>query len=436
MDSTLSGSQLERPAVSPERGLLLLAAGFLFVNYLSLGLQRQQVLQVDFWLQFALWMACAFGGQRVLQRVLPRRDPLLFPVMMFLSGWGLVLIARLEPFFAARQAVWLLLATVALLLVAASPHVLRWLRAYRYTILVGGLLLLLATIVLGQNPTGSATAPQLWLGFGTIYFQPSEVLKVLLVIFLASYLSEQYPSLRMQETFQGRWAWLSPRTLGPIVLMWGLSIVLVIWQRDLGTAALFFAVFLILLYVASGQLSILVGGFVLLLIAGFVGYQLFDVVALRVDIWLNPWPEADGRAYQIVQSLMAFASGGIFGDGIGQGSPNYIPVVHSDFIFAALAEEYGLLGVFTVLGSIAVWVSRGLRSAALLNERTFYALLAVGLSVLIAVQSLLIMAGVLKLLPLTGVTLPFMSYGGSSLLMSFVIGGLLLRLSAEAQRWH
>jgi cell division protein FtsW len=159
-------------------------------------------------------------------------------------------------------------------------------------------------------------------------------------------------------------------------------------------------------------------------------YRLFDVVRLRVDIWLNPWPEADGRAFQIVQSLLAFAAGGVFGQGIGQGSPGYIPVVHSDFVFAALAEEWGLLGVIVVVACVAAFVVRGLRIAILQRPRPFHALLAVGLSVILAAQSLLIMAGVLKLIPLTGVTLPYFSYGGSSLLVNFIMVGLLLRLSA------
>jgi cell division protein FtsW len=354
---------------------------------------------------------------------------------MFLSAWGIIIIDRLEPIFANRQIVWLLLSVAAMLVTASLPHVLRWLRAYRYLILIGGIILLVSTILLGRNPSGLESAPQLWLGIGNVFFQPSEVLKVILVAFLASYLAEQYPALRTQTKLKGlgaERAWLSPRILGPILLMWSLSVMIVIWQRDLGTAALFFAVFLILLYIASGQTIILIGGTLLLAIAGVVAYQLFSVVELRVDIWLNPWPEADGRAYQIVQSLMAFGAGGIFGNGIGQGSPIYIPVVHSDFIFSAMAEEFGLLGVATLIASITVFVMRGLRIAVQHQNRPFYALLAVGFTMLISIQSLMIMSGILKLLPLTGVTLPFMSYGGSSLLTSYVITGLLLRLSAEA----
>jgi cell division protein FtsW len=193
---------------------------------------------------------------------------------------------------------------------------------------------------------------------------------------------------------------------------------------------LFFIVFLLLLYVASGYVLILVSGAILTVLAGTAAYFLFDVVQLRIDIWLNPWLEADGRAYQIVQSLMAFASGSVFGQGVGQGLPIYIPVVHSDFIFAALAEEWGLMGVMGAVICLALFTARGLRISTLQQERPFYALFALGLSLLIAVQSLMIMGGVLKLVPLTGVTLPFMSYGGSSLLMTFVNLGLLLRLSS------
>jgi len=225
--------------------------------------------------------------------------------------------------------------------------------------------------------------------------------------------------------------WLPVRIFGPILLMWGLCVVLLVWQRDLGTAALFFLVFSLLLYVASGRILIFISGMALMLIAGYVAYLLFDVVQSRVDIWLNPWPEASNRAFQIVQSLMAFSAGGIFGEGIGQGVPTYVPVVHSDFVIAALAEEWGLLGVLTVIAAVALLIVRGTRSGLIHSERPFHVLLASGLSLMLGVQSLLIMAGTLKLLPLTGVTLPFLSYGGSSLVVSFIMVGLLIRLSGD-----
>lgn len=411
---------------------LLFGIGFLFLvaNFLSLLIQQSDHTTLD-WIHLVVWSICAVAGSRLLDRFVPDRDPLLFPIIMVLSGWGLVLIDRLAPSFADRQTIWLIVSVSAMLLVAIFPHPLRWLREYRYLLLLMGLVLLISTILLGTNPSRVTGAPQLWLGFGSLFFQPSEVLKIILVAFLASYLAEQYPLLRAQELAgRDRRLRLSPKIFGPILLMWGICIVVLVWQRDLGTAILFFAVFMILLYVASGYSFILVSGAALIFIAGVAAYVAFPVVRLRVDIWLNPWPEADGRAFQIVQSLLAFAAGGTFGQGVGQGSPTYIPVVHSDFVFAAIAEEWGLLGVIGVIACIGVIVIRGLRIALRHHRRSFLALFATGLTLLIAIQSFMIMAGVLKLIPLTGVTLPFLSYGGSSLLASFVMIGLLLRLSA------
>jgi cell division protein FtsW (lipid II flippase) len=412
-----------------ERVLLALAAVFLVINFTALTLLTPERWLVNL-LVLSAWFVSAVSGHWMLSQFLPRRDQLIFPLVMFLSGWGLVAITRLAPRFADRQAVWLLVATAAMCAVAILPDVLNLLRRYRYLLLLFGLVLLFSTIVFGRNPTGSSIAPQLWLGIGNVNFQPSELLKVILVVFLASYLAEQYPLLRAEGLVSDNQLLpLSPRVVGPVLLMWGLSVVVLIWQRDLGTATLFFVVFLLLLYVASGYMLVLLGGGVLIVIAAVVAYNLFDVVSLRVDIWLNPWPEADTRAFQIVQSLQAFAAGGIFGQGIGQGAPTYVPVVHSDFIFAAIAEEWGLLGVLVVIVCIGVLVMRGLLMASMHQGRPFQALLAIGLSMLLGAQSILIMGGVIRLLPLTGVTLPFLSYGGSSLLMSFVIVGLLLRLS-------
>jgi cell division protein FtsW len=403
------------------------------INFTALGIIRSVGLDVH-WIHFSAWVVCAAVGHWWLERYLPRRDQLLFPLAMFLCGWGILLIDRLLPPFADRQTLWLITAAPVMLLVATSPQPLRWLRSYRYILLLIGFGLLISTILLGRNPSGQIGAPALWLGFNSIYFQPSEPLKIILVAFLASYLAEQHPILRSELLRDNpRGLVLSPRVAGPILLMWGISIVILVWQRDLGTAGLFFIVFLLMLYVASGSTLILIGGFILILIAGFAAYHLFSVVELRVDIWLNPWPESDGRAYQIVQSLQAFAAGSIWGEGIAQGLPLYIPVIHSDFAFAALAEEWGLLGVIVVTGCLAMLVARALRIAILQSSYSFHSLLAIGLGMLLAVQSLMIMAGVLKLVPLTGVTLPFISYGGSSLLVSFIIIGLLLRLSATEE---
>lgn len=414
-----------------ERIILFLSGLFLLINTISLSI-LQNTSPLETWLPFIVWTICAIVGHTLLNRHVPDRNPFIFTLPMMLTGWGLIAINRLLPIFSVRQSIWLALSLGVMLVVAIFPQPLDWLRRYRYTLLISGLALLLATIVFGTNPSNYPTAPRLWLGISGIYFQPSEALKIILVAFLASYLAEYIASSRTTIEPPNRRGLFtfSPRILGPILLMWGLCIVILVWQRDLGTAILFFGVFILLMYVASGSLTILIVGFILTIMATLVAYQLFSVVQLRIDIWINPWPESNTRAYQIVQSLQAIASGGFFGQGIGQGLPIYIPVAHSDFIFAVIAEEWGLLGIVTLVGIITVFFTNSLKIAFSHHNRPFYLLLAAGFALLIAAQSILIIGGVLKLIPLTGVTLPFVSYGGSSLMTSFFMVGLLLRLSS------
>jgi cell division protein FtsW (lipid II flippase) len=362
----------------------------------------------------------------LLGRFKPRRDPFLLPVMGLLNGWGLLLIDRLAVNFLGRQVVWVVLSMAVMLAMTILPNHLRPLRDYRYTWLTFGLLLLAATLLFGVNPSGFGA--ELWLPLpviGRVFFQPSELLKLLLVIFLASYFDEREPLLRQSKR--------PLPYLAPLLLMWGFCMMLLVWQRDLGAATLFFIVFLALLYLATGDKRYIWGGLGLLLAASIFAYYLFDVVALRVDAWLNPWPDAENRAFQIVQSLYALAAGGVGGQGIAQGFPDYIPVVHSDFAFAAIAEEWGLVGTLGVVACFALLAYRGMRVAAL-AQRPFHQYLAAGITILFSAQALLIMGGITRLLPLTGVTLPFVSYGGSSLLLSGVMGGLLLYLSAEDNR--
>lgn len=406
-----------------ERLLLVCAAAFVGVAHVAYTLAaRLDVMNLWY---LVVWLGCVVLGHLALNRRLPGRDPLIFPIVMLFCGWGLVLIDRLAPPFAIRQTLWLVLSTAAVIGVVSLPRSLRWLSRYRYLWLVGGLILLGATILLGRNPAGFG--PRLWLGIFDAYFQPSELLKLLLIIFLASYLAENRELLA--DSRVSRISRL--RYFAPLLFMWGISAVVLVWQRDLGTATLFFMVFLGMIYAATGRGSYILVGVLLLILAGIIAYFAFDVVRLRVDVWLNPWPEADDRAFQIVQSLLAFASGGVFGQGIGQGSPTYIPVVHSDFIFAAIGEEWGLLGTLCVLACIAVFSVRAFRLAARLESRPFRALLAAGIGITFATQSLMIIGGTVKLIPLTGVTLPFLSYGGSSLLVNFIMVGLLLVLSND-----
>lgn len=409
-----------------EHRLLILAGLFVLVNQIALVLARGRSV-LDLW-PVGVWIVCAAVGHRALERKLPDRDPLLFSLAMFLSGWGLNLISRLVPSFMWRQSLWLVIGTAALLGLVALPGDLRWLRRYRYTWLIAGLAVLAISILIGENPSGGGPRLWIWLRLGHIYYQPSELLKILLVAFLASYFADHHRFIHTGTLRLGPVRIPSPAFLAPVLLMWGITVVVLLWQRDLGTATLFFVVFLLMLYVASGQMSLLIAGLALLAVAGVVAYNAFDVVALRVDVWANPWTTADSSAYQIVQSLMAISAGGLFGQGIGQGYPTIIPVVHSDFAFAAIGEEWGLLGILVTLAVIAVIVTRGMR-IAIQTRQTFRALLAAGLSMMVGVQALMITAGALKLIPLTGVTLPFVSYGGSSLLTSFVIIGFLLVLS-------
>ncbi len=410
-----------------ERMLLVLAALFVVLNHVTLVLAQQRR-----WVEMGLpgvWALCTVGLHIALGRLLPRRDPIVLPLVMLMAGWGVTLVARLAPPFALRQAIWLVVASLATLLTALLPPDLRPLRRYRYTWLIAGLMLLAATLVFGVNPSGAENAPRLWLGFRPIFFQPSEILKLLLIVFLASYLAEKREMLTTSPFRVGRWNLPALPYLAPMLLMWGFCMVLLVWQRDLGAASLFFLIFLAMLYVSTGQAGYLLAGLILMGLAGIAGYWLFDVVRLRVDTWWNPWPEADSRAFQIVQSLLAIAAGGLLGQGVGQGSPTFVPVVHSDFVLAAIAEEWGLFGGLGVLACLALLTARALRIAAVSVQHPFRSLLAAGVGVSLGMQSLLITVGVLKLLPLTGVTLPFVSYGGSSLLTSFVMVGLLLRIS-------
>ncbi len=427
MDIATEGEAAIRQNVQRERVLLALAAVFVGLNRVALALVRQEPW-VALW-PLAIWVSCVLISHMMLSRLLPRRDPLILPVIMMMAGWGLTLVARLAPPFATRQTVWLAISSVGLVIMATLAPNLRILRRFRYTWLLLGLAVLATTLVFGVNPSGDQHAPRLWLGFGRVYFQPSEILKLLLIVFLASYLADKRELLVSTHVQLGHWKLPSLPYLAPMLLMWGFCIILLVWQRDLGAASLFFLIFLAMLYASTGQAGYVIVGLALLMVAGLAGYWLFDVVRLRVDTWWNPWPEADDRAFQVVQSLLAVAAGGIFGQGVGQGAPTFVPVVHSDFVFAAIAEEWGMGGALGILACLMVVVMRAMRIAMARLQHAFHALLAAGIGVSLGMQSLLIMGGVLKLIPLTGVTLPFVSYGGSSLLSSFVMAGLLLRIS-------
>lgn len=407
-----------------------LPLAFTFVAFAQLSLVENARLTPTRFVAPTALAVCTLATTWLLRSRWPHSDRVLLPLVTLLIGWGLAEVDRLAPpVFLQRQTLWMVLGSGALLGAALLPQVLRWLERFRYTWLLLSLSLLGMTFFLGVNPSGAGA--RLWLGVAGFYFQPSELLKLMMIVFLASYLSQRQAALVEVHMHVHRWRIPHPAYVSPLLFMWGFSMVLLLWQRDLGAAVLFFGVFLAMFYAATGQGVYVLVSCVLLIGAGAVGYHVFDVVALRVDAWLDPWKEASGRSFQIVQALLAFASGGVFGQGLGQGLPSAIPVVHTDFVFAAVGEEYGLIGTLGLVAAFALLVSRAFR-IALCCRRMFERLLAVGIGSLLGLQSLVIMAGTLKLIPLTGVTLPFVSYGGSSLLVSMTMVGLLIRLSGHA----
>lgn len=420
--------EIEIDVARRERLLLVVAAAFflltavtLYLSYPAFGLGRALVAVLA-------WVLCFGSAHVVLSLYLPDRDALLLPIAALLSGWGVILVGRLAPNFFYRQAAWMILGTGAMLGASLVGESLRWLRRFRYTWLLGGLLLLAATLVLGVNPSG--TGPRLWLGWGRIYFQPSEPLKLLMVVYLASYLAERRDLLITTARRIGNLRLPPLAYVGPLLGMFGLTVLLLAWQEDLGTAMIFFFTFLILLYIATNQWAYAVVGLALFILAGGLGYTISARVAVRVDGWLNPWVGAADRTFQIVQSLLAFGAGGVMGQGPGLGRPTYIPAVHTDFVFAAVTEEFGLLGALAVLALYAVLMARGFRAAAR-TRRSFESLLAAGLTAGLTIQAWVIIAGNAKLAPIAGVTLPFLSYGGSSLISTFIALGLLMRISSR-----
>lgn len=414
-----------------ERNLLFIAAAFLLAGILTLAIPNPQSPLSNLLIASAVWTLSFAAAHIFLNRRLPNRDPLLLPVAALLSGWSLLLIARLASNFLLRQTLWLLISIAALLAVIQIGRDLRWLRRFRYTWLLGGLALLAATLLFGVNPSGYG--PRLWLGGWGVYFQPSEPLKLLMIVYLASYLAEKKELLLSERKKIGRWNLPSLAYVGPLLAMFGLTMVLLVWQQDLGAAMLFFFTFLAMLYLATGQWEYVLIGLALFAVAGLGGYHLSDKIALRVDGWINPWPEASGRAFQIVQSLLALGAGGIFGRGLGLGNPTYIPAVHTDFVFAAIGEEFGLAGALVVVALYGLLLLRGFRVATH-AARPFERFLAAGLTAGLVIQAWVIIAGNIKLAPIAGVTLPFISYGGSSILTSFIALGLILRISSNGSQ--
>jgi cell division protein FtsW (lipid II flippase) len=416
-------------------GLLILAVAGSLVAYALQGLGLHGEVPRNLAVYSVLFAGASLGGWLVIRYAARSADPALYPVAVLLGGLGLAMLYRLmdergRVDIARDQAVWLLIGLACFGLTLVIVRDIRQLDAYTYTIGLAGIVLLLLPIVPGIGY--SINGARLWVNLGFLQFQPAEFGRVLIVIFLASYLSQRRELLAAGV---GRFGLPRVKDLGPLLLAWGTSLAVLLLERDVGASLLLFGVFVVMMWVATGRSSYLLLGIVLFAIGAYIGWLALPHIQERVVIWFHALdPEnVNGIGYQLAQGWFAFASGGMVGTGLGLGSPTFIPYVGSDFILAAFGEELGMLGVAAILLLYLVLIGRGLR-IGLERQDTFGKLLAVGLTTVIGLQVFTIAAGVLRLIPLTGVPLPLVSYGGTSRVATFVILALLVRASAGA--WY
>jgi cell division protein FtsW (lipid II flippase) len=416
--------------------LLLVPLGFVVTNVALTGTPTFGDLTLA-----VAYVALFVGAHALLIAFGHRGDQLLLPAVGAMGAVGIVMLNRLpqdlagtsafgiELGMAATQVLWFGVGLAAMVAIAVGLRDYGVLRHYKYTWAAAGILLLAATLLLGYEVNGA----RLWIDLGPVSVQPGEFLKIVLVIFIAAYLAETRTLLTSARLRIGLLSIPPLPYFLPMLALFAAVMLIVVRLNDLGTALLFFGTFLIMLFVATGRRSYVLIGLLLFGAGFFVAYQLFAHVQARVDVWLDPFADPLGAGFQPVRALYALGRGGVFGEGLGQGIVTLgggltIPFVHTDFIFTAIAEELGLLGAFALLGFAAVVVFRGLRIAALARD-DFSGLLATGLTASLGLQTLIIIGGNTKLIPLTGITLPFVSYGGSSLLASFIMVGLLLSIS-------
>jgi peptidoglycan glycosyltransferase len=449
--SSSAGSPVSRPAIRPvgrprELGLLLLAAGALVVGAASLASTDAAaagafVPQPPFAGALLVYLGALGLAHLALVMSGSQADQMILPAVGLLGGLGLLIMERLPQDLVSRtigetaltladlQLVWLVAAVVVASALAVGIRSDAWLRRYKYTWAAAGLLVLALTIVLATETGGARTS----LRIGPLEGQPAELLKIVLVVFFAGYMSEYRAVLAADSIGVGPFRFPPPAFLLPMAAMLVLALAIAVLARDLGAALLFYAVFLLLFAVATGRWGSVLLGTILFVVAFAVASAVFPHVGTRVDIWLDPFGDPSGTGYQVVQALYALGRGGLLGTGLGAGLPEVtggppIPAVHTDFPFVVVAEELGLAGVLAILGLYLVVIERGLRTASTATD-DFRALLAAGLTFIIAVQALIIAAGDIGLIPLTGVTLPLVAYGGSSILATGIVVGLLLAIS-------
>lgn len=409
--------------------IALSAVGLLGAVLVALG-KEGRLTEEPFWIMGALALSLLL--LHIFLRIfLPRSHPLFLPSLAVLLELGIITLYRLRPDLVFSQLLWIIMGTTAAIVGALVFRNYRRLGEYKYVTALVGLALLLSPIFFGQERLGA----RLWLKIGSLSFQPAELSKILLAIFFAAYLYEKRELLSFtQRRFIGL-SLPSLKYLGPVLTMWLISLLLLVFERDLGSSFLFFSLFVVMIYAATGRARYVLLGTPLFLIGSVVSYFLFSHVQVRIDTWLNPWLDLSGKGYQIGQSLFAILSGGIGGAGLGRGHPELIPAVHTDFIFAALTEEMGLAGGLAVVAAYLLLIAGGMKTALEARD-AFGKLLTLGLTSAFALQTLVILGGVTKLIPLTGITLPFMSYGGSSIVSNFFLISVLAVVSHSNRTPH
>ncbi|MBX3314313.1 MAG: FtsW/RodA/SpoVE family cell cycle protein [Actinobacteria bacterium] len=419
-------SPMGRARRRAELGLILLVLVIIGSAYTLASLGLTSSVPADIGPFVAVIGGLLLVAHVAVRRLAPDADGLLLPLVALLNGIGYVFIVRLDPDLAALQATWTAVGIAAFVGTLVVVRRARDLDRYRYTFLLIGLALLVLPLVPGIGV--SIRGARIWAAVGPIRFQPGEFAKIAFALFFASYLVEKRELLSMATWPKFRPLLPDLKHLGPVLLAWGVAILVMTMQKDLGSSLLLFALFMSMLYVATGRPAYPAVGAVLFGVAAYGAWTQFDHVKTRVRVWIDPWPEQFDRGAQTIQAWYAMAWGGITGTGIGLGRPDKVPIVESDMIFAAIGEELGLLGGTAILVAYLLIVGAGLR-VAVQSDHAFDKLLAAGLTTLVGFQAFVIIAGVTRLLPLTGVVLPFVSYGGSALVANYVLIALLLRIS-------
>jgi cell division protein FtsW (lipid II flippase) len=423
--------------------LLAFAALITTVALLIVEANQERGIRWDLAQYTVAYLALFASAHLAIRRFAPYADPLLLPVVALLNGLGLVMIHRLDLAEGAlapgargpsanQQMLWMLVGIVAFSLVVIFLRDHRLLARYGYICGAAGLVLLAVPAFL-PRALSEQNGAKIWIRFPGFSIQPAEFSKILLLIFFAAVLvAKRGVFTSAGKHFLGM-TLPRPRDLAPLVAAWVISVGVMVFETDLGTSLLLYASFLVVVYVATSRLGWVVVGLTLFAMGSVAAYYIFAHVRVRVQTWLDPFADPEGSGYQIVQSLFSFATGGIFGTGLGNGQPGTVPAASTDFIIAAVGEELGLVGLAGVLMLYAILIIRGLRTAIAVRD-SFGKLLAAGLSSTLGLQLFIVVGGVTKLIPLTGLTTPWMSYGGSSLVANYVLLAILVRISHAARR--